>query len=192
MAMQRCVLASGTWVICRLISPLATGFDHYFGIPYSNDMDVKKSGHPPIPLLRDESIVEKPAKQETLTLRYTREALSFIRSHQVNTALSRSFSTWPIPFLTFRFMPARRFAATARADYSAMPSRKSIGASARSSPHFAKRDLLNRPSLSSPATTAPGCFSKCRGDLRDCFARGRARRGREVFACRAWLGGPAQ
>ena len=72
----------GKWHLGHLPAFLPTrhGFDHYFGIPYSNDMDVKKSGHPPIPLLRDETIVEQPVKQETLTLRYTREALSFIRN----------------------------------------------------------------------------------------------------------------
>ena len=43
-------------------------------------MDVRKSGHPPVPLMRDETIVEQPAVQETLTLRYTREALAFIKT----------------------------------------------------------------------------------------------------------------
>jgi arylsulfatase A len=73
----------GKWHLGHLPAFLPTrhGFDHYFGVPYSNDMDVKKSGHPPIPLLRDETIVEQPVKQETLALRYTREALSFIRNH---------------------------------------------------------------------------------------------------------------
>ena len=74
----------GKWHLGHLPAYLPTrhGFDHYFGIPYSNDMDVKKSGHPPVPLLRDETIIEQPVVQETLTLRYTREALSFIRNHR--------------------------------------------------------------------------------------------------------------
>src|SRR5262249_44827773 len=59
--------------------PRRHGFDHYFGIPYSNDMDVSKSGHPPIPLLREDAVIEQPAVQRTLTLRYTREALGVIR-----------------------------------------------------------------------------------------------------------------
>ncbi len=73
----------GKWHLGHLPAYLPTrhGFDHYFGIPYSNDMNATKAGHPPIPLLRDETIIEQPAVQETLTLRYTREALSFIRSH---------------------------------------------------------------------------------------------------------------
>ena len=74
----------GKWHLGHLPRYLPTrhGFDHYFGIPYSNDMDVKKSAHPLIPLLRDETIFEQPAVQETLTLRYTREALSFIQDQR--------------------------------------------------------------------------------------------------------------
>ena len=47
------------------------GFDYYFGIPYSNDMT-------PTPILRNEEVVEEPAKQDTLTRRYTEEAIGFI------------------------------------------------------------------------------------------------------------------
>ena len=84
----------GKWHLGHLPAFLPTrhGFDHYFGIPYSNDMDVKKSGHPPIPLLRDETIVEQPVNQETLTLRYTREALSFIREPSRRRRSSAVFS----------------------------------------------------------------------------------------------------
>jgi arylsulfatase A-like enzyme len=59
--------------------PTRHGFDHYLGIPYSNDMDRAREGEPPIPLLRDEMVIEQPAIQESLTRRYTDEALSFIR-----------------------------------------------------------------------------------------------------------------
>jgi arylsulfatase A-like enzyme len=52
--------------------PTRHGFDRYFGIPYSNDMK-------PTPLLRNEATVEEPAVQETLTERYTQEAIQFIR-----------------------------------------------------------------------------------------------------------------
>ena len=74
----------GKWHLGHLPAYLPTrqGFDHYFGIPYSNDMNVKKSGHPPVPLMRDEAVVEQPAVQETVTLRCTREALSFIREQR--------------------------------------------------------------------------------------------------------------
>ncbi len=82
----------GKWHLGHLPSYLPTrhGFDHYFGIPYSNDMDANKSGHPPIPLFREEKVIEQPAVQETLTLRYTREALSFIRNQRA-TARAHPF-----------------------------------------------------------------------------------------------------
>lgn len=51
--------------------PTARGFDHYFGIPYSNDMN-------PRLLLRDTETVEQTATLETLTPRYTEEAVKFI------------------------------------------------------------------------------------------------------------------
>jgi arylsulfatase A len=61
--------------------PTRHGFDHYLGIPYSNDMDRADQGEPPIPLMRDETVIEQPAVQDTLTRRYTEEALEFIRDH---------------------------------------------------------------------------------------------------------------
>ncbi len=83
----------GKWHLGHLPGYLPTrhGFDRYFGVPYSNDMDVKKSGHPPIPLLRDETVIEQPAVQETLTLRYTREALSFFQNHRAAAAAQPFF-----------------------------------------------------------------------------------------------------
>lgn len=47
------------------------GFDYYFGIPYSNDMN-------PTPIMRNGDVVEEPANQDSLTRRYTEEAISFI------------------------------------------------------------------------------------------------------------------
>ncbi|MFI5454482.1 MAG: sulfatase [Isosphaerales bacterium] len=83
----------GKWHLGHLprYFPRRHGFDHYFGIPYSNDMDVEKSGHPPIPLMRDETIIEQPAVQQTLTLRYTREALRWIRRHGGEPGRSQPF-----------------------------------------------------------------------------------------------------
>ena len=51
--------------------PTARGFDEYFGIPYSNDMN-------PRPLLHNTEKVEEPAVLETLTPRYTEQAVRFI------------------------------------------------------------------------------------------------------------------
>lgn len=58
--------------------PARHGFDYYYGLPYSNDMGRKK----PVPLIRGEKIIEQPANQDTLTQRYTQEALKFIEANK--------------------------------------------------------------------------------------------------------------
>ncbi len=52
--------------------PTARGFDEYYGIPYSNDME-------PSVLMRDTEVIESPVNLSTLTRRYTDEAVHFIR-----------------------------------------------------------------------------------------------------------------
>ena len=71
----------GKWHLGHWVSYLPTrhGFDSYFGIPYSNDMNKEEMGFPPIPLLRDETVIEQPVDQDFLTQRYTDEAIHFIR-----------------------------------------------------------------------------------------------------------------
>lgn len=71
----------------REFLPTRHGFDHYFGLPYSNDMgggeeDSKKGKRPPLPLLRDETVIEAPAVQDRLTARYTEEAVKFITENK--------------------------------------------------------------------------------------------------------------
>lgn len=75
--------------------PRRHGFDSYFGLPHSNDMD-PVAGNPPrantlaeqqaewwnSPLYRNEELVERPADQTTLTRRYTEEAQRFIRENR--------------------------------------------------------------------------------------------------------------
>ena len=71
--------------------PTRHGFDHYFGLPYSNDMgggeerDPKKGQRPPLPLVRDETVIEAPAVQDTLTARYTEEAVKFITENKAQS-----------------------------------------------------------------------------------------------------------
>ncbi len=59
--------------------PTRQGFDSYFGIPYSNDMTRKNI---PLPLLRDEQVIEAPVAQSPITRRYTEEALKFIQANR--------------------------------------------------------------------------------------------------------------
>lgn len=123
--------------------PAAQGFDHYFGIPYSNDMGpaaegsksdlgapipekkevaskgvdpkvfggdetgLKGAGQPPLPLLRDGKVIERvgPAGQQTLTRRYTEEAVKFIRGHR-----DRAFFLYlPHTAVHFPLYPGKEF-----------------------------------------------------------------------------------
>lgn len=81
--------AVGKWHLGHLPEylPMAQGFDEYYGIPYSNDMDYVpdqdgKPGYWNVPLMRNEEIIERPANQHTLTKRYTEEAVKFIRENK--------------------------------------------------------------------------------------------------------------
>lgn len=60
--------------------PTRHGFDRYFGIPYSNDMQNRRRGDPPLPLVDQETVVEAPVDQSTLTQRYTEEVIRFIEA----------------------------------------------------------------------------------------------------------------
>jgi arylsulfatase A len=88
--------------------PTDHGFDHYFGIPYSNDMgpiaegarsDLGKplaeepnaqgkkrpgTNHPPLPLIRDGKVVQrvKAEEQRQFTRAYTQEAAKFIHDRR--------------------------------------------------------------------------------------------------------------
>jgi arylsulfatase A-like enzyme len=75
----------GKWHLVdqRKFLPTRQGFDYYFGIPYSNDMGKgKNNNRPPLPLLRNEKVIEAPAIQNTLTKRYTEEAIKFITTNR--------------------------------------------------------------------------------------------------------------
>ncbi|MCA9059520.1 MAG: sulfatase [Planctomycetaceae bacterium] len=63
--------------------PTRQGFDLFFGIPYSDDM-TQRNGQPwpPLPLMRNEQVIEAPVDRNQLTRRYTEAAIEFIRDHQ--------------------------------------------------------------------------------------------------------------
>jgi len=88
----------GKWHLGHLpqFSPNAHGFDYYFGIPYSNDMDRTdlpeyqvaltrpKIDYFNVPLMKNSEIIERPADQTTITKRYTRESVKFIEQNKEN------------------------------------------------------------------------------------------------------------
>jgi arylsulfatase A-like enzyme len=64
--------------------PTRQGFDHYFGLPFSNDMGNRPGAAYPLPLMRNDQVIEAPADQASLTRRYTEEAIKFIRANRDN------------------------------------------------------------------------------------------------------------
>jgi arylsulfatase A len=66
-------LAVGKWHLGDLpqYQPTQRGFDEFFGVPYSVDMD-------PLPLLHNSKIVEREANRDTLTQQYTNKAVEFL------------------------------------------------------------------------------------------------------------------
>jgi arylsulfatase len=65
--------AVGKWHLGddKTFLPTRQGFDEYFGLPYSNDME-------PLPLIDDEEAIENGPDLSQLTKRYTDRALDFI------------------------------------------------------------------------------------------------------------------
>jgi arylsulfatase A-like enzyme len=73
--------------------PERHGFDLYFGIPFSNDMEAvpgspddrierPRSEYFDIPVYSGGKVVERPARQETLTQRYLDKSMEFIRTNR--------------------------------------------------------------------------------------------------------------
>ena len=82
--------------------PLQHGFDYYFGIPYSNDMDIPKSllqekggywavvtdpknnliENFQVPLIQNNTEIERPAKQNNITKRYADQTIEFIKTNK--------------------------------------------------------------------------------------------------------------
>jgi arylsulfatase A-like enzyme len=60
--------------------PTRQGFDHYFGIPYSDDMTRDKfpDTWPELPLMRGEEVIEAPPDRDYLVKRCTEETIQFI------------------------------------------------------------------------------------------------------------------
>ncbi len=87
----------GNWAINPAHHPRQHGFDYYFGLPHSNDMNptnaperaTSRLDQDPkwwnAPLYRNEELIERPADQTQLTRRYTEEAAKFIRENKARS-----------------------------------------------------------------------------------------------------------
>ncbi|MBC2603219.1 sulfatase family protein [Puniceicoccus vermicola] len=65
--------------------PTRHGFDHYYGLPYSNDMarrHANPDGYVPLPLMRGEEVIQQQPDQTSLTERYVEESITFMREHR--------------------------------------------------------------------------------------------------------------
>lgn len=84
----------GKWHLGHLpqFLPTKQGFDYWFGIPYSNDMGLvfttrtgpgglnpERPNAVPLPLYRNDKVIEQEPDQRYLTQRYTEEAIGFIK-----------------------------------------------------------------------------------------------------------------
>ena len=100
----------GKWHLGHLLPYLPTknGFQSFYGIPYSNDMTIDRKNakfaedvvfrmgmtedkaraktiRNWVPLMRNDKVIEYPADQNTLTKRYTEEAVKFIGDNKDKT-----------------------------------------------------------------------------------------------------------
>jgi len=70
--------------------PNNQGFDSYYGVPYSNDMDgyyYKHNGFqsPPLPFYRDSNLIAEGVNQDLLTQMFTTEAIAQIKNKEEGT-----------------------------------------------------------------------------------------------------------
>ena len=98
----------GVWEFNPGGHPRRHGFDYYFGLPHSNDMNPtpaapkgagklaeQEAAWWNAPLFRNEELIERPADQTTLTRRYTDEAVKFIRDNKAKPFFLYFPSTFP-------------------------------------------------------------------------------------------------
>jgi len=63
--------------------PTRHGFDEYLGIPYSDDMTPREgTPWPPLPLIKEEDVIEAPVDRNLLASQCTKAAVDFIARHR--------------------------------------------------------------------------------------------------------------
>jgi len=74
----------GKWHLgdLSMYSPNRHGFDFFFGLLYSNDMTMMPPNFSRLRLYRNQTPIEWPVVQRTLTQRYTAEAIKFIEENK--------------------------------------------------------------------------------------------------------------
>ena len=98
----------GNWMNNPAGHPMKHGFDFYFGLPHSNDMNRipggPKGGDNSLdpdpksweaPLFEGEKLIEQPTDQTQLTRRYAEQSVKFIKSHKSEPFLLYFASTFP-------------------------------------------------------------------------------------------------
>jgi arylsulfatase A len=113
----------GVFTINPAYHPNRNGFDFFFGLPHSNDMNptaaaprgaTRRLDQDPAwwnaPLFRNEQLVEQPANQATLTRRYTEEAIQFIRRNKSHPF----FLYFPHTFPHVPLFASEKFSRTSR------------------------------------------------------------------------------
>lgn len=69
----------------EVFMPNNQGFDYFYGVPYSNDMNNHYYRHndfqsPPLPIYRNELVIERDPHQKYLTRKFTSEAIQIIET----------------------------------------------------------------------------------------------------------------
>ena len=88
--------------------PTNQGFDHYYGIPYSNDMNRKDV---PLPLVQDLIVIEESVQRDTtITELYTKVAIKFIKMHSEDSF----FLYLPHTAVHLPLVPGKQFQGTSK------------------------------------------------------------------------------
>ena len=178
--------------------PTSHGFDHYFGLPYSNDMgrqagtptgaDGDQAGYPPLPLLDDDEVIEQQPDQAVAHRALRRRGAALHararRDEPFFLYLAHLYVHLPIYVPgALRRGVAQRPATARRSSRSTGPTAVILDELERAGPRRAHhRDLHQRQRRARARTTAA---ATCR------CAAARAPPGRAACGCRASCAGPA-